>query len=349
MTPQMVRSTRPSPSPPRTPSRFDRLRQVPAGRAAVRLSAGARRFQVAADVLADEHGARSTSPLRALSSDSSCGPSTSSRPRAVPPFRCRRACWRGATSPVALPSRPRCRPPVSRRRVRCGPSLAVRAAHRLPTPVQQVLARSSRGMEPPGMTAGRAPPLPGGSPPFSDVRGGGRPPARAGQPPQDRPSARLLGPAGRAWPRDPDHPERTQQWLRESRADRVLVLTRTRPAGPHVDQARPRSPCVKRAGSTSVKEVQKFGRIDVILALSRNGSCPRVCPTSTTYSRGSSCTSGPGDLHRRPDGRGAAARPGRRPVAPLLAAAPTTPWRTSKRSASPTPSAPSWSRATWCW
>ena len=114
---------------------------VPAGRAAVRLSAGAKRFKVAADVTADEHGATvdftaAGAKLRQLvwSLDiqpSAGGPSV--------PVQARLLARRD--QPVALLPGPvpTTRLPAPSPHAR--PSLAVRAAHRLPTRVQQVLRR----------------------------------------------------------------------------------------------------------------------------------------------------------------------------------------------------------------
>jgi hypothetical protein len=114
---------------------------VPAGRATVGLSSGARRFKVAADVTADEHGATVdfTAPgpkLRQLvwSLDiqpSSGGPSVLVEARLM----ARR------DQPVALLPGPVPTTRLPAPSPRTDPSLVVRAAHRLPTPVQQVLRR----------------------------------------------------------------------------------------------------------------------------------------------------------------------------------------------------------------
>jgi hypothetical protein len=114
---------------------------VPAGRATVGLSAGARRFQVVADVLADEQGITVdfTAPgaklqQRVWSVDiqpSSGAPSVLVQARLL----ARR------DQPVALLPGPvpTTRLPAPSPRTESSP--AVRAARRLPTPVQQVLRR----------------------------------------------------------------------------------------------------------------------------------------------------------------------------------------------------------------
>jgi hypothetical protein len=88
-------------------------------------------------------------------------------------------------------------------------------------------------------------------------------------PPQG--SAALLGPAGARCVviADPDHPERAQQWLSESRADRVLVLTPDAAGWSQASDSASDSLSVREARGIDelVREVQKFGRIDVILAL----------------------------------------------------------------------------------
>jgi capsular polysaccharide biosynthesis protein len=88
-------------------------------------------------------------------------------------------------------------------------------------------------------------------------------------PPQG--SAALLGPAGARCVviADPDHPERAQQWLSESRADRVLVLTPDAAGWSQASDSASDSLSVREAHRIDelVREVQKFGRIDVILAL----------------------------------------------------------------------------------
>ena len=99
-------------------------------------------------------------------------------------------------------------------------------------------------------------------------------------------AAALLGPAGARCVviADPDHPERAQQWLREARADRVLVLTpdaagwsRTADSAsdPTSDSVTVRE---ARGIDELVNEVQKFGGIDVILALLPKRKLPDGVP-----------------------------------------------------------------------
>ena len=114
---------------------------VPAGRAAVGLSAGARRFKVAADVTGDEQGvtvdftaAGAKLRQRVWSLDIqpvSGGPAVLVQARLLA----------RPEQPVALLPGPVPTTRLPAPSPRAEPSLAVRAAHRLPAPVQQVLRR----------------------------------------------------------------------------------------------------------------------------------------------------------------------------------------------------------------
>ena len=114
---------------------------VPAGRAAVGLSAGARRFKVAADVTADEHGATvdftaAGAKLRQLVWSLDIRPSAGGP---AIPVQARLLARRD--QPVALLPGPVPTTRLAAPSPHPQPSLVVRAAHRLPAPVQQILRR----------------------------------------------------------------------------------------------------------------------------------------------------------------------------------------------------------------
>jgi capsular polysaccharide biosynthesis protein len=88
----------------------------------------------------------------------------------------------------------------------------------------------------------------------------------------------VLGPAGARCLvlADPDRPRRTQRWLRESRADQVLVLV------PGATDWRPESDSVSvrqvHGLDELLLEVRKLGRVDVILSLLPKEHLPEGVP-----------------------------------------------------------------------
>ena len=319
-----------------------------------------RRFQVAADVTTDEHGATVdfAAPrrrLRQLVWSLAIHPSAGR----VPPFPWRRACWRGATSPSpCFPAR--CRPRACRSRARTRGAVPGAAGRPIACPTPRAAgppARSSRGPEAPGMTADER----SGSSPARRVPavlrrarrvaarripGAGRPPAGIGRAPRSR--GRTVRGA-----RGPRPPRRTQQWLSEARADRVLVLTSDAAGWTPTSDSPSDSISVREARGIDelVREVQKFGRIDVILALLPKRKLPDGVPDQyDLFSRLF--------LYLRPGGTyivdrtvegDARSGSGVEPVAPAARCRRRPRRLTSGRPASPRPSAPSSSRATWCW
>jgi hypothetical protein len=108
--------------------------------------------------------------------------------------------------------------------------------------------------------------------------------ARRNEPPHE--AAALLGPTGARCVviEDPRHPGRTTQWLRQAGAEQVLVLTSDASGSTPSSE----SVTVREVHGIDelLREVQKFGRIDVVLALvSRRGLPHGVADQYDLFSR----------------------------------------------------------------